>query len=106
MTLWVSNIKSVDCGIIPIIVTLLGLNDSLNALFIRYDRHMKNRQAVLQGGATEPAQQDTTDVVPDLMATTDLMTATATDVTPTASTTTTSAAAVVTLQECVTCMIT
>ncbi|XP_065900045.1 TOM1-like protein 2 [Dysidea avara] len=73
-----------------IMVTLLGLNDSLNALFIRYDRYMKNRQAVLQGGGSIPVQQDSTDVVTDLMATTDLMTTT--NLTPTASTT--SAAAV------------
>ena len=42
------NNKIVLCCFI--IVGLLALNDSLNAVFIRYDRHMKNRQAVLQGG--------------------------------------------------------
>ena len=37
------------------------LNDSLNALFIRYDRHMKNRQAVLQGGGSElPGESEQT----------------------------------------------
>jgi len=51
---------------------------------------MKNRQAVLQGVSTRPAQQDSTDVVTDLMATTDVMAttdlmATNTDLAPTTS---------------------
>lgn len=47
-----------------IVVGLLALNDSLNALFIRYDRHMKNRQAVLQGATEEQRESEqTTDMI-------------------------------------------
>ena len=38
----------------------MALNDSLNALFIRYDRHMKNRQAVLQGGGEQHGESEQT----------------------------------------------
>lgn len=41
-------------------VGLLVLNDTLNALFIRYDRHVKNRQAVLQGATEGPGESEQT----------------------------------------------
>lgn len=41
-------------------VGLLALNDTLNALFIRYDRHVKNRQAVLQGATEGPGESEQT----------------------------------------------